>query len=652
MIRIISFTAALLLLTSLTGFAQEDSIRRSLLSKASAWSNLADHTNPASVVKKEEYYQRAVDLYRLGADTLHAMLVLKNMADFHLVSGRPEQAERELLVVLKGLKTTGYRRLHYTYDLLRASNKLKGDLVKEVYYAGEMVRSLERSDSLDHLLGKALLYGYASDSYTRAGMYEHGIDYARLSLQWMLRVKTDMDFGYVYYNNLRLGVWSLLKLDSAKQALAFIAASVRNRPPANPVEQSMVACIRGACYIAIGNYKKAESQFSQLLAGFGGDLVLRRQPYPTENCIEDMLALGNLYFLTGRFDKAEVLAKRLIPRKEDLASLEQWIRIERFRSQVDSALGRTLSAFRHYQSYKALTDSLYGVQKMVQIQELQIKYATEQKDKDLRIQAGDIRLLTKQSQLQLAEADKSRILRNVMIGGLLALGLLAGVVLNRYRLKQRTTARLQRLLEENDWLMREIHHRVKNNLQVVMSLLNSQTAYMKDPVAISAVMESRHRVQAMSLIHQKLYKSAEVSSVDMSEYIAQLVDYLQDSFDGWHKVDFHLEVSPVILDVSQAVPLGLILNEAISNSYKYAFPGPGPSSDAITLRLTVEAERTIRLFIGDNGRGLPPGIRFASSDYFGLSLIRGLAGDLEARLDLCDANGTGYYLSFTAMSLL
>ena len=105
-----------------------------------------------------------------------------------------------------------------------------------------------------------------------------------------------------------------------------------------------------------------------------------------------------------------------------------------------------------------------------------------------------------------------------------------------------------------------------------MSLLNSQSAYINNEPALTAIHDSQHRVHAMSLIHQKLYSSENVSSIDISLYIRELVSYLADSFNTGQRIRFEFDVEPLELDVSQAVPLGLILNEAITNSIKYAFP--------------------------------------------------------------------------------
>ncbi len=142
---------------------------------------------------------------------------------------------------------------------------------------------------------------------------------------------------------------------------------------------------------------------------------------------------------------------------------------------------------------------------------------------------------------------------------------------------------LERLLTENEWLLREVHHRVKNNLQVIMSLLRSQSDFLQDKTALAAVVESEHRVYAISLIHQKLYKSSNVSSINMPEYISDLVEYLKYSFAISGQLWFDLQVEPINLDLRQAMRVGLILNEVITNSFKYAFPWSG--EDKITVRL-------------------------------------------------------------------
>ncbi len=233
-----------------------------------------------------------------------------------------------------------------------------------------------------------------------------------------------------------------------------------------------------------------------------------------------------------------------------------------------------------------------------------------------------------------------------------------GLLINGYRLKQRHNQSLQekqheighknqsleKLLNEKEWLLKEIHHRVKNNLQIVMSLLNTQGAYLQNDAALIAIRDSQHRVQAISLIHKKLYQSDNVGLIFMPHYIHELVDYLADCFDTERRVRFLQEISPIHLDVSQAVPLGLIMNEAITNAIKYAFPG-GEGEIRITLAPLDDDE--FALTIGDNGVGLPDDFDPSASRSLGMSLMEGLSSDLGGRFSIRKQAGTEVQVLFT-----
>jgi two-component sensor histidine kinase len=255
--------------------------------------------------------------------------------------------------------------------------------------------------------------------------------------------------------------------------------------------------------------------------------------------------------------------------------------------KVDSALANYPSAIKHYQLYTALKDSIFNETKSKQIEELGVRYETEKKEQDLQLKEKNIALLREQNKAQQNQ-------RNALIGGTgLLLASLLAVGYNRYRLKRRSNklleaqqqalqarqeeinyknTALQQLLTEKERLLKEIHHRVKNNLQVVMSLLDSQADSLQDKAALSAIQESQHRVQAMALIHQKLYQSESVARIPMNSYIEEVVAYLNDSYSLYQPIRFDVEVEDIELDVTLAVPLGLIINEAITNAFKYAFP--------------------------------------------------------------------------------
>src|SRR5579872_1472485 len=124
----------------------------------------------------------------------------------------------------------------------------------------------------------------------------------------------------------------------------------------------------------------------------------------------------------------------------------------------------------------------------------------------------------------------------------------------------------EKLSDEKEWLLKEIHHRVKNNLQIAMSLLNTQTFYLDNEKAVEAIRQSRNRMYAMSLIHQRLYQADNLELIHMDGYVPELIAYIEDSFASNRNIHFRTDVDPVQLDVAQAVPIGLIINEAVTNS--------------------------------------------------------------------------------------
>jgi two-component sensor histidine kinase len=323
--------------------------------------------------------------------------------------------------------------------------------------------------------------------------------------------------------------------------------------------------------------------------------------------------------------------------------------------QLDTAQRRYEDAVMDILKRDKVKDTIYNQAKAKEIQQLQVEYETGQKEKN-------IELLRKEAQLQKKVVEQSKQTRNYSIAGsILLLGFLA-LSINRYRLKQRGNDQLQikqkeiihknlqleKLLHENEWLLREVHHRVKNNLQVVMSLLNSQSSYLKDEEAVNAVTQSKNRVHAMSLIHQKLYQTENVSTINMYDYIRELVDYLKDATRPGLHIVFNIDVMSVELDVMEAVPVGLILNEAITNSCKYAF-SKGYNNN-ITVKLSLVDENELSLYISDNGIGLPTGYDVKQGNSFGMLLIQGMVEDLSGDVKIENNNGVAYRISFPYMT--
>lgn len=197
---------------------------------------------------------------------------------------------------------------------------------------------------------------------------------------------------------------------------------------------------------------------------------------------------------------------------------------------------------------------------------------------------------------------------------------------------------LHRLVEEKEWLLREIHHRVKNNLHTITSLLESQSAYLKDE-ALKAVKDSQHRVFAMSLIHQRLYNTdSNVTTIDMQSYLTDLVNYLKDSLDHGGDCQIRIDSAPLSLDVSIALPIGLVLNEGITNSIKHAFPNK--KGGIIDISMLPDKNNNWLFRIKDNGRGLPDNFDIDSTQSLGVRLMKGLSEDIVASFSIQSDNGT------------
>jgi two-component system, sensor histidine kinase PdtaS len=224
----------------------------------------------------------------------------------------------------------------------------------------------------------------------------------------------------------------------------------------------------------------------------------------------------------------------------------------------------------------------------------------------------------------------------------------------QYRLKQKSNDSithknelLQHLLTEKEWLLKEVHHRVKNNLHTVICLPESQAAYLEND-ALKAIENSQHRIYAMSLIHQKLYQSDDIKTIDMAEYIPELVKSLEDGFDVSNRIHFKTNIAPVKLDISHAIPLGLIINEAVTNSIKYAFPDSRKGEISISM---IDDGDRVKLELADNGIGMPEIDGGTESSSLGLVLMKGLSEDIDANIDFEIKNGTKITIKFKPEAL-
>jgi PAS domain S-box-containing protein len=218
--------------------------------------------------------------------------------------------------------------------------------------------------------------------------------------------------------------------------------------------------------------------------------------------------------------------------------------------------------------------------------------------------------------------------------------------------RKRVEEQLNASLEEKEVLLKEIHHRVKNNMQVISSLLNLQSSRIKNPEILRMFRESQDRIRSMSLIHERLYQSADLAKIDFSQYIQNLASFLFQSYRvDPDSVALKTNVRDVSLDINKAIPCGLIINELVSNSLKYAFPQvkekekKKPKKGEIDIQLTSE-NGEITLLVKDNGIGLPDSLDIETADSFGLQLVTTLVAQLNGWIDIRRKPGATFKIRF------
>jgi two-component sensor histidine kinase len=216
--------------------------------------------------------------------------------------------------------------------------------------------------------------------------------------------------------------------------------------------------------------------------------------------------------------------------------------------------------------------------------------------------------------------------------------------------RKQAEEKIQASLQEKELLLREIHHRVKNNLFIVSQILEFQINYLENNELIQILKECQDRIYSMVLIHENLYQNTDLKKINFADYLNSLICHLNQSYNPYLNcsIEIQLELQPVILNIETANPCGLIVNELISNAFKHAFNDK--KNGIIKVTLTQDDVNQVTLQIQDNGIGFPESLDFEQVDSLGLELVRTLTQQLQGNLELDRSQGTLFKLTFTELS--
>lgn len=601
-----------------------------LSKEADSWQSLgelyADNGHLGYETDRIDCFERARSLYLRNHMPVSAAAVLIKISNVHIDEDQLDLAEKELHQVLSEYNDSGYKGLEEAYHTLSLVAQTRGNYYRSLAYASEGIKSMRANGDtiwaarLYHAMGKS---NFSAKKYADA-------------LEWIRKAVSAEKGEYAFAYRCVL-VQTLLELNRTEEARPALAILSTEEPRLNLYEILNLYRITALYYNKINNSKLAVDYNLRIL-NHARLKEVSDDYYNIWSVLCDNEIAG-IFLKDNQAPKAgKYLNHAALIFKNAKGSLEPRYLATFYghNYKYNLAIGNYQAAVINLENRDRIQDSLLTADKDKQVSELNIQYQTAQKEQSIKD-------LHNKGALQQARLETANLQRNITIAGILLMIGVSTFIYMTYRQKQQANRMishknqlLQHLLTEKEWLLKEVHHRVKNNLHTVISLLESQARYLEND-ALKAIETSQHRIFAMSLIHQQLYHSDDIKTIEMESYIAELLNSLQESFDTAARIQFRQAVEPINLTISYAIPLGLIINEAVTNSIKYAFPNNNDGE--ISLSMTVDGGQ-ITLVVADNGIGMPEIKDDTEQDSLGLRLLRGLGEDIDAEVDFRSDNGT------------
>ena len=576
------------------------------------------------------YYTHTRDLNRSLELTRIGLAMTREKKDslwegrFQITEGaillRMEELDTALIILEAARSKVKKQDLPMLYTQLGYVFERNGEIMTAADYA---LRAQNLGIALNDKKAIAISYSDLSNLYWKFSDFEKALELGLLSLDYFEeRNLNDMDYDFTLYvvgNN-------LLSLKRPQEALKYFerAISMGERYGFfNNLSDIYISLVD--LYTELNQYEAAEVAGEQAIRYANlieNDFLLMRS----------YLAIGQLELFQGKYNEAIVILNRCL----EVATPEFGDKF--YLSQAYERLSR---AYAKSHNYKDAIDA-FAV-----YDSLKKEVFLENSEQRMALLRTEFDLAEKESMIlgmqeRINKQSSTQTLISIISGLLLVLLMVLYVT---YENNKKKNMLLEKQNEEKEFLLKEIHHRVKNNLGIVSSLLDLQADKIKDPKIISAIEESRNRVYSMSMIHQKLYQGKNLSSISMKEYLVDLSQHILDSYGQEGSVDYAYDLEDMELDVDSAIPVGLIVNELLTNAYKHAFPNN--RKGIINIVCKHISEDRILLEVADDGIGL---LEFDKEDDqgsgFGTQLIDLLIQQLDGSIMTINGLGTRIRMEF------
>ncbi len=467
---------------------------------------------------------------------------------------------------------------------------------------------------LDDQEGIANAIGRVSEDLSRQGRQKEALEYAQRAID----ICQKNDFQEELYYAFSTAGNACIADENPGQALEYYNKAVDLAYTLNlgPINLADIINSRGNAHKRLGHYKEAREDYEACLKN------AEKANY--RNATSAVVGnLGEINLLMGNYAEAlpyQLKTVELQQRNKDFSNL-----VENYQhtSTIYEHLGNFKSALEYQRKAFVLRDSTASVKSDETISELRTQYETEKKEA----------IITSQQ----AVITQQKLIKWLGLG---LAAVLAFLTLSFYRnlnIRKKANKLLSAKNAENELLLKEIHHRVKNNLEVVSSLLLLQSAQVDDPKVKDAMQEGQNRVQSIGIVHQKLYQGDNLAAIEMKDYFLNLSESILDTFGAEQQVEIECAMEKLEVDVDTAVPLGLIVNELLTNTLKYAFPDE--KKGYVKIKLEKRDENILHLEVADNGIGKSDSIPTKGTG-FGGQLITLLTRQLNGTMWEEVKNGT------------
>lgn len=568
------------------------------------------------------------EFHAIGLKTLKRSLKTENdsiiaqihesLAKWHAYNGlfSPDSvvyhAEKALAFHLKG---DDQKKIADTYRSLSIDYLNTGQLDKaqEVLF-----KSIELYEDLNDDSGLGSAYRTLGVKFRVMEDYEKCIYYTNQAIPLLEKTENYDGLAIAQFNFI-IGYGELGEYEKAYKATEDCLEIVRTKVPEQIFIPVRAYSYRGQVYTKAKDYDNALKDY---LAAW----ELCKKHIGEERCATYRTEIGQIYLLQKNYEQAldHLLAGvNAYEDKEQNGIIQPYLDLAEAYIQLDDYENALFYKDKAYTNSKNLLEG-----KIENIEsEMAIKYETEKKDEALASQAA---LIDQKSKTQTLF---------IVIASLLLVFLLS--LLYFFSKSKKATRIIRAKNAENELLLKEIHHRVKNNLEMVKSLIALQSAQIEDPATKDAMIASQNRVQSMGIIHQKLYQGTNLGSIEMKDYFLNLSEGILDTFNAEDQVKIECAMDNLDLDVDTAVPIGLIVNELLTNALKYAFPKQQPG--IIKISLKKDTQQNLKLMVRDNGVGKTNGLAPKGTG-FGSQLVKLLTQQLNGTM--IERNDQGTHIEF------